>query len=229
MVEGAIVDVPQKGMLRLNPSAENIKMDTTNILFIVGGAFEGIEKIISNRIQGNTKMGFGAKVVDKNNLKYNNLIHKVTAKDLEDFGMMPEFVGRFTSIATLDELQVEDLIRVLTEPKDSLVKQYKALFSDDGVELNFTEGALKAIAEKAFKMHTGARSLKTVLEEILFDYMYSIPDDDTIKSITINEDFVKGKGSADVIYKTEEDIYENTEEKISEEINLIENKNKEVC
>lgn len=200
IVEGSDVTVPDKGMIRINPSSNNTVVNTKNILFIAGGAFEGIEKIIAKRLQGKTKMGFGASIIDKDKMKYNDLIKQITVQDLEKFGMMPELLGRFPVIADIEELLPEDLVRIMTEPKNAIVDQYKELFKDDGVELILTEDAIKEIANIAYKRHTGARSLKSIMENILLEYMFSIPDDCSIKSITIDKDVILGKSEPQYKY-----------------------------
>lgn len=200
IVEGSDVTVPDKGMIRINPSSNNVVVNTKNILFIAGGAFEGIEKIIAKRLQGKTKMGFGASIIDKDKMKYNDLIKQITVQDLEKFGMMPELLGRFPVIADIEELLPEDLVRIMTEPKNAIVDQYKELFKDDGVELILTEDAIKEIANIAYKRHTGARSLKSIMENILLEYMFSIPDDCSIKSITIDKDVILGKSEPQYKY-----------------------------
>lgn len=157
-------------------------------------------------------MGFGANIIDKEKASYNDLIKQVTVKDLENFGMMPEFLGRLPVIAHLDELQVEDLEAILTKPKNAFIKQYKSLFRDDDVELKFTDEAVTEIAKKAYKMHTGARSLQGILESVLLKYMYDIPDDNQIKSILITKETVLSGAEPEFEFKTEDELEKEIEE-----------------
>ena len=186
LVEGTIVEVPPKAG-RKHPNQECIKIDTTNILFIVGGSFEGIEKSIVKRKQGKSAMGFGASVVDKSKIEFNEHIHDVSTADLKKFGMLPEFLGRFPVIATLDELNEEALLSILTVPKNALIKQYSALFELDGIKLTFSEEAIKVIANKAIKSKIGARGLRSILEGILLDTMHSAPDEN-LSEVIVNGD-----------------------------------------
>jgi ATP-dependent Clp protease ATP-binding subunit ClpX len=177
LLEGSQVDVPMDGR-RLNPESRNLsKIDTTNMLFIVGGAFEGIEKIIAKRMrQGKSSIGIGAKLVDKNNDKFNDFIENLSTDDLKKFGMLPELLGRVPVIAPLKELTEDQLVNILHRPKNALIKQYQELFAQDGVELEVTEEAMKLIAQKALKRKTGARGLRGLMEDILNPVMFSIPD-----------------------------------------------------
>ena len=191
IIEGSIVDVPQK-CNRKHPQGENIKMDTSNILFIVGGAFEGIEKIVAKRQKkGKTKIGFGSELKDDEKT-YNELVNNVKVEDLKKFGMIPELLGRLPIICTMKELDENALIKILTEPKNALIKQYKRLLQEDGVELNVSDLALKAIANRAKERKTGARSLRSILEEILNPTMFDLPEKE-VNQITLdinNNDFV---------------------------------------
>ena len=196
IVEGTIAEVPPKGG-RKHPNAESIKIDTSNILFIIGGSFEGIEKIIAKRTQGEVTMGFGAKVVNTKEAEFNKYIHKLTTDDLRKFGMLPEFLGRFPILATLEELDEEALIKILTEPKNALVKQYQALMEEDDIELKFTDDALKLIANKAKERKTGARGLRGIMEEILEDAMFELPDSEGHKVLTISKESIN-KNSMDI-------------------------------
>lgn len=177
LLEGSQVDVPMDGR-RLNPESRNLsKIDTTNMLFIVGGAFEGIEKIIAKRMrQGKSSIGIGAKLVDKNNDKFNDFIENLSTDDLKKFGMLPELLGRVPVIAPLKELTEDQLVNILYRPKNALIKQYQELFAQDGVELEVTEEAMRLIAQKALKRKTGARGLRGLMEDILNPVMFSIPD-----------------------------------------------------
>jgi ATP-dependent Clp protease ATP-binding subunit ClpX len=184
--------VPPKGK-RKHPGKEMIEIDTSNILFIVGGAFSGLDKIIQARSE-NSGIGFSAPIKsldDKKNIS--ELFKEVEPEDLIKFGLIPEFVGRLPIITTLEELDEKSLVRILTEPKNSLIKQYQQLFAMDNVELMVCEDALKAIATKAIKRKTGARGLRTILENVLLDTMYEIPSMKNIIKVTVDEAVVLGE------------------------------------
>lgn len=196
LLEGTMLDVPMDGR-RLNPESRNTqKISTENMLFIVGGAFEGIEKIIAKRKrQGQNTMGIGAKLVDRKNDKYNDFIEDLATEDLKKFGMLPELLGRVPVIAPLKELTEDQLVQILHEPKNALVKQYQELFIQDGIQLEVTENAMKAIARKAIKRKTGARGLRGIMENILNPVMFSAPDKDIdYVLVDAEDDEIKIKG-----------------------------------
>ncbi len=187
ILEGTIASVPPQGG-RKHPQQEMIKMDTSNILFIVGGAFDGIEQIVKNRL-GKKTIGFGAEN-QLNQMDEDDWTHHLTTGDLVKFGMIPEFIGRIPVITTLDKLNSKDLVRVLTEPKNALIKQYQKLLSLDGVNLRFTDGALKAIADLAIERNMGARGLRTIIENSMMDVMYRTPSEDDIEKVEITKDVI---------------------------------------
>ena len=177
-------------------------MDTTNILFICGGAFAGLEKIVSRRGK-DTSIGFGAKVAAKEERGIGEIIKDVQPEDLLKYGLIPEFVGRLPIIATLGDLNEEALVRVLTEPKNALVKQYLAMFDMEGVKLTFTDDALKAIAKKAIERKTGARGLRAIMEDNLLELMYEVPDKKDLSEIVIDEKVIADKKEPKFIYRKE--------------------------
>lgn len=190
IVEGTVASVPPQGG-RKHPHQELIQIDTSNILFICGGAFDGLEKIVENRLNRNS-IGFDAQVSSKSNRDIGELLKEVTPQDLVKFGLIPEFVGRVPINVSLQGLDEEALVRILTEPKSALVKQYQKLFGFDDVKLSFEEDAVKAIAEQAFERKTGARGLRSIMEKIMMDVMFRIPSDDTIKECIITKGAVEG-------------------------------------
>ncbi len=186
IVEGTVANVPPKGG-RKHPNQEYLKVNTQNILFIVGGAFVHLDKIIAKRL-GKSTIGFETSEAKSRNIHdVNFLLSQIEAEDLVEFGMIPEFIGRFNSIANCNELTLDDLIEILTKPKNAIIKQYLRLFEEEGVELSFTEDALRAMAEKAKSTGTGARALRMIAENLLMNLMFEVPSDPSIKEITIDE------------------------------------------
>ncbi|MCL2105847.1 MAG: ATP-dependent protease ATP-binding subunit ClpX [Oscillospiraceae bacterium] len=184
ILEGTVANVPPRGG-RKHPQDDFLQIDTANILFICGGAFAGIEQIIERRV-GGSSMGFGAQIKDKSKSKYDQLIRQAVHQDLVRYGIIPELVGRLPVITTLEELDVEALVRILSEPRNALLKQFQQLFLYDDVELELERDALVAIAEKTLSKETGARGLRSILEEVLQPMMYSLPSDSTVERVVIN-------------------------------------------
>lgn len=191
IIEGSIAYIPPQGG-RKHPQQECIKVDTSNILFVAGGAFDGLEDIIRKRLEGNS-IGFGANIKTKKEQSVGNIISQVLPEDLIKYGLIPEFVGRFSVICTLEDLDENSLIRILLEPKDALIKQYQLLFEMDNVKLTFEDEAIRLISQEAMKSKSGARGLKNILEKILLDYMFEIPSVKDQTTINITTDIVKEK------------------------------------
>ncbi|MFC0201922.1 ATP-dependent Clp protease ATP-binding subunit ClpX [Paracoccus rhizosphaerae] len=189
IMEGTVASVPPQGG-RKHPQQEFLQVDTTNILFICGGAFAGLDRIIQQRNKG-TAMGFGASVKENTDQGVGETFKELEPEDLLKFGLIPEFVGRLPVIATLTDLDEEALIIILTKPKNALVKQYQRLFDLEGVQLTFTDDALTAIAKRAIKRKTGARGLRSIMEEILLDTMFELPGMDSVQEVVVNEDAVE--------------------------------------
>jgi len=203
LIEGTIASVPPQGG-RKHPQQEFLQVDTSNILFICGGAFAGLEKIIMNRTQ-KTGIGFVADVRAQNDRPHgSDLFHDVEPEDLIKFGLIPEFVGRLPVVATLDELDEDALMTILVEPKNALTKQYRKLFDMEGVELEFRADALRAVARRAMQRKTGARGLRTILENILLDTMYELPSMRNVEKILIDEAVIQGENKPYVLYGSDE-------------------------
>ena len=199
ILEGTIASVPPQGG-RKHPHQELLQIDTTNILFICGGAFDGLERIVENRLNVGS-IGFNAEVADRNNLDIDELLRKVEPKDLTKFGLIPEFIGRVPVMVSLESLTREAMVRILSEPKNALTKQYKTLFELDNVKLEFTQEALEAIADRAVSRKIGARGLRSIIESVIMDLMYEIPSDETIGICTITKDVVEGTGKPELVYR----------------------------
>ncbi|WP_298326135.1 ATP-dependent Clp protease ATP-binding subunit ClpX [Asticcacaulis sp.] len=198
IMEGTVASVPPQGG-RKHPQQEFLQVDTTNILFICGGAFAGLEKIISGRGKG-TSIGFGATVKDPEERRLGEVLHQVEPDDLMKFGLIPEFIGRLPVLATLEDLDEATLVKILTEPKNALVKQYARLFEMENVTLTFTDEALFAVAKKAIVRKTGARGLRSILEGILLDTMYELPNMQGVEEVVINAEVVEERAQPLLIY-----------------------------
>ena len=208
IMEGTVASVPPQGG-RKHPQQEFLQVDTTNILFICGGAFAGLEKIISERGKG-TSIGFGADVRSPDERQTGDVLREIEPEDLLKFGLIPEFVGRLPVLATLNDLDKDALIEILTAPKNALVKQYQRLFDMEDVKLSFTDGALDTIAERAVERKTGARGLRSIMETILLDSMYELPGMDSVEELVINREVVDDSAKPLYIYSERMDDVESS-------------------
>src|SRR5215510_1889317 len=199
MLEGTVSSVPPQGG-RKHPHQEFVQVDTTDILFICGGAFHGLEKLIERRISSK-RMGFGAELYTHNDKPLGELLTQVQPEDLLKFGLIPEFVGRLPIVATLEELTEDDFVRILTAPKNALVRQYQKYFDFEKVKLKFTDGALRAIAQEALRRNTGARGLRSIMEEIMLDTMYELPSRDDVQECMVTEEAVARRQQPALLYK----------------------------
>jgi ATP-dependent Clp protease ATP-binding subunit ClpX len=199
IMEGTVASVPPQGG-RKHPQQEFLQVDTTNILFICGGAFAGLDKIISARAQGGTSIGFGAKVQGPDDRRAGAIFRETEPEDLLKFGLIPEFVGRLPVVATLEDLDEPALKKILTEPKNALIKQYQRLFEMENTSLSFTDDAISMVARKAIERKTGARGLRSIMEGILLETMYELPGLEGVDQVVIGPEVVEGKSRPLFIY-----------------------------
>ena len=204
ILEGTTASVPPQGG-RKHPHQEFLQINTSNILFICGGAFDGVDKIIEKRTE-KSSIGFGANITSRHTKDVGKLLKDIMPSDLLKFGLIPEFVGRLPVVVTLESLDNDALVNILTQPKNALVKQYRKLFEIDNVELDFTDDALKAIANEAIERKTGARGLRSIVEEMMTEVTFDIPSDETISKVIINEDCIKEKNSPEIIKLAEGEV-----------------------
>ncbi|MEN8190522.1 MAG: ATP-dependent Clp protease ATP-binding subunit ClpX [Thermodesulfobacteriota bacterium] len=203
IIEGTVASIPPKGG-RKHPQQELVKIDTTNILFICGGAFVGLDSVVKRRT-GKKTMGFGGKVAGDSKEKLSEILARVQSEDLLKFGLIPELVGRLPVIATMRELMEDDLVKILLEPKNALTKQYQRLFQLETIKLRFTEGALTAIAKKAMKRKSGARGLRSVMEEAMLDVMYELPSKENVQECVISEQVITNGDYPVILYGSKDD------------------------
>jgi ATP-dependent Clp protease ATP-binding subunit ClpX len=201
IIEGTLANVPPKGG-RKHPQQDFVKIDTTNILFICGGAFVGLDSIVKARL-GTSSIGFGADVHGARDLSLGELLLNVRPEDLIKYGLIPEFVGRIPVVATLEELDEESLVRILREPKNALIKQFQKLFGMDQIDLHFTDGAIKAVAQEAIKRKTGARGLRAILEQAMLDVMYELPSREGVRECVISEEVILNKAEPILLYEAQ--------------------------
>ena len=199
ILEGTVANVPPQGG-RKHPQQELIPIDTTNILFICGGAFDGLERIVESRLETGS-IGFNAEIIDKKHSDISRLLKQVMPEDLTKFGLIPEFIGRVPVVVSLELLDEEALVKILSEPKNAHVKQYQKLFEIEDVKLEFTQEAVRAIAHMAVERKTGARGLRAIMESVMMDMMYEIPSDSNVGICTVTKDAVEGKGTPEIVYR----------------------------
>jgi ATP-dependent Clp protease ATP-binding subunit ClpX len=204
LIEGTVANIPPQGG-RKHPHQEFVEVNTKNILFICGGAFVGLENLVEQRL-GRQQLGFGSDIKPRDKKNLGQLFSQVQTEDLLKYGMIPEFVGRLPIVASLTELDEDALVLILSEPKNALAKQYERLFSMDRVKLRFSDGALRAVARRALKQKTGARGLRTILEDVMLDLMYEVPSSKGIREVVITQDVIEGKGQPVLMYDTDQDI-----------------------
>jgi ATP-dependent Clp protease ATP-binding subunit ClpX len=203
LIEGTIASVPPQGG-RKHPQQEFLQVNTSNILFICGGAFDGLDKVIRARSSQKSGIGFSAEVKGKSDQKsVSQVLEDVEPEDLIKYGLIPEFVGRLPVLATLHELDTDQLIKILTEPKNAVVKQYHKLFQMEGVELEFRDEALRAVAKRAMERKTGARGLRSILEHVLLDIMYDLPSLENVAKVVVDEAVIRGETKPLIMYRGE--------------------------